>query len=170
MQAKLLLAALIGTAAANAVPRADMSKCQADLAALTGMPTPGPELISAFATITSLDPCNFTPPPGASAAFKSFTDKQKSWIAAHTSELKALAADCPQATGNVPSSYNCKAGSSPTGTPSSSDGSSSGGNSSGGSSSGGNNNSGGDGKSAGSRSEIALGAVLGAGMLAVLAL
>ncbi|CEJ89922.1 hypothetical protein VHEMI05736 [[Torrubiella] hemipterigena] len=164
MQAKLLLAALVGTAAANAVPRADITKCQADLAALTGIPTPPPALLSALMSMT--DPCSFTPPASASAAFKSYTDAQKSWIAAHSSEIKALQTDCPQATGSIPTSYSCKAGgSSPTSSPSSS-GSSSGG-SSGGSSSGGSS---GDGKSAGSRSEIALGAVLGAGMIAVLAL
>lgn len=204
MQSKtILVAALVGSAHAifdiaprqnTDVPALNSGCLSAALALQSDLPKIPTDLVSALASLTSIDPCHFTPPPNVAAEYSSYAKSAESWASKHSAQLESLASSCGGGIQTGGTNFDCTSaangsngGSKTTagsGSGSKTTGGSSGASATGGSGSSGNSGSGSSsagssgaaattsasGKSAGSRAEIALGAVLGAGLLAAVAL
>lgn len=197
MQSKIIIVALATTAAAQLhqlLPRqtgpisAIPSACISALKNLeASAPQPPQSLITGLPQELDIDPCSFKPPASLSSAWNSYTNAVVSWARGHTSEINAVISACPQASGSPNGGIiDCKAstkpataqstgGAKPTGTdaskPASTNGSTAPEKTTDGSTKPSNTPApSGDGKSGAASHGIAMGAVLGAGLVGVLAL
>ena len=183
MQSKIILSTIVALSAANVLPRqtdaGDISACVADAQSLVAtVPTPPPALAKDLQK-AGADPCNFTPASSLSSQYSSYISKFESWANDHKSLFDKISSECPkQAPQGLPT-FSCDGKSpatanggdskptaaQPTGT--GVDSSSSAADSTAKPSS---TSKSGDGKSAGASVQAGVGAVLGAALLAVVAL
>lgn len=182
MQSKIILSTLVALSAANVLPRqtdaSGASACVSDAQALgKTFPTPPPAIAKDLAKAGN-DPCAFTPAASLSSQYSSYLGQFESWAEDNESLLSKLSSECPkQATAGIPQ-FSCDGKNAPTATGGSSEPTATGGDSS--SSAGASGATGtakpsstgksGDGKSAGNSVQAGVGAVLGAALLAVVAL
>lgn len=165
MQAKLALLGLAASANALLFPRqmARLSpECTSAVKSIvSSIPTPTGALYSAIldGQVSTSGGCTLVAAASVTKDLSSYVEQAKSWILTESSDLVALQTKCPEISSLPIEQPPATCTNLVITTPGSSSGSS-----------GNSGSSGSSGKSAGARSEVAIGAVLAAGLLGVMAL